>query len=61
MSLNPIVSAPLFEHHEGCVAEVIDYVEDHECADTFTEEEQDSLLDSLTPLPTSARASPGRT
>merc|ERR1712210_86486 len=42
----PIVSAPLFEHHEGCVAEVMDYVEDHECADTFTEEEQDSLLET---------------
>merc|ERR1711992_132939 len=45
-SLNPVVSAPLFEHHPTCVAEVMDYVEDHECASTFSEEEQDSLMET---------------
>merc|ERR1712037_723468 len=45
-SLNPVVSAPLFEHHPACVAEVMDYVEDHECASTFSEEEQDSLMET---------------
>merc|ERR1712088_1053306 len=45
-SLDPVVTAPLFEHHEGCVAEFMDYVENHECASTFSEEEQDSLLDT---------------
>jgi len=45
-SLDPVVTAPLMAGHEDCVAEVMDYVEDHECADSFTEEEQDSLLDT---------------
>merc|ERR1712222_299664 len=45
-SLNPVVTAPLMAGHEDCVADVMDYVEDHECADSFTEEEQDSLLDT---------------
>merc|ERR1712141_126756 len=45
-SLNPVVSAPLFEHHPTCVAEVMDYVEDHECASTFSDEEQDSLMET---------------
>merc|ERR1712233_30610 len=45
-SLDPVVTGPLFEGHEDCVAEVLDYVEDHECAETFTEEEQNSLLDT---------------
>merc|ERR1712037_956051 len=52
MSLNPIVTAPLFEHHEECVAEVMDYVEDHECASTFSDEEQDSLLDTAEKIAT---------
>jgi hypothetical protein len=46
LSLDPVVSAPLFEGHEDCVNQVMDYVEDHECADTFTEDEQNSLLDT---------------
>merc|ERR1712203_990321 len=51
-SLDPVVTAPLFEHHEGCVAEVMDYVEDHECASTFSDEEQDSLLDTTEKIAT---------
>merc|ERR1739849_63882 len=35
MSLDPVVTAPLFAGHE-----------DHECADTFSEEEANSLLDT---------------
>jgi len=45
-SLDPVVTAPLFAGHEDCVNHVMDYVEDHECADTFSEEEQNSLLDT---------------
>merc|ERR1711963_468947 len=46
MSLDPVVTAPLFAGHEDCVDQVMDYVEDHECADTFSEEEANSLLDT---------------
>merc|ERR1712079_805707 len=46
MSLDPVVTAPLFAGHEDCVVQVMDYVEDHECADTFSEEEANSLLDT---------------
>merc|ERR1719499_1517075 len=56
-SLDPVVSAPLFEHHEECVAEVMDYVEDHECASTFSDEEQDSLLDTTEKIATHECAS----
>merc|ERR1712211_93456 len=37
MSLDPVVTALLFAGHEDCVDQVMDYVEDHECADTFSE------------------------
>ena len=30
ISLDPVVTAPLFEHHEGCVAQVVDFIKDHE-------------------------------
>merc|ERR1712088_463173 len=46
MSLDPVVTAPLFAGHQDCVDQVMDYVEDHECADTFSEEEANSLLDT---------------
>merc|ERR1712013_243389 len=46
MSLDPVVTAPLFAGHEDCVDQVMDYVEDHECANTFSEEEANSLLDT---------------
>merc|ERR1712013_421174 len=46
MRLDPVVTAPLFAGHEDCVDQVMDYVEDHECADTFSEEEANSLLDT---------------
>merc|ERR1711915_407416 len=36
MSLDPVVTAPLFAGHQDCVDQVMDYVEDHECADTFS-------------------------
>ena len=29
-SLDPVVAAPLFEHHDGCVAQVVDFIKDHE-------------------------------
>ena len=29
-SLDPVVTAPLMAGHEDCVADVMDYVEDHE-------------------------------
>jgi len=45
-SLDPVVTGPLFAGHEDCVAEVMDYVEDHECVSTFTEDEQTSLLET---------------
>merc|ERR1711962_1397946 len=44
-SLDPAVTGPLFAGHEECVAEVVDIVEDHECASAFTEEETNSLID----------------
>merc|ERR1712112_662275 len=44
-SLDPVVTGPLSEGHEDCVAEVMDYIEDHECASTYSEEEQNALLD----------------
>merc|ERR1711890_165564 len=31
-SLDPVVTGPLFDGHEDCVADVMDDVENHECA-----------------------------
>merc|ERR1712032_1213073 len=56
-SLDPVVTAPLMAGHEDCVADVVDYVEDHECADSFTEEEQDSLLDTAEKIASSTSSS----
>merc|ERR1712088_661762 len=46
ISLDPVVTAPLFAGHADCVAEVMDYVEEHECVSTFTADQQTSLLET---------------
>merc|ERR1711990_856218 len=45
-SLDPVVTTPLYASHADCVSAVMDYVEDHECASTYTEEEASSLMDT---------------
>merc|ERR1712038_191953 len=45
-SLDPVVTAPLYASHADCVSAVMDYVEDHECASTYTDEEASSLMDT---------------
>merc|ERR1712112_216919 len=51
-SLDPVVTGPLFDGHEDCVAEVMGDVENHECASTFSEDEQNALLETAEKIAT---------
>jgi len=44
LSLDPVVTAPLFAGHEKCIAAVMDAVKEHECMDTYTEDELAAIL-----------------
>merc|ERR1711963_359567 len=47
ISLDPVVSAPLFAGHADCVAKLMDTVRDHECILSFTEEQQFNMMTYL--------------
>merc|ERR1712076_124831 len=48
ISLDPVVTAPLFAGHRECIAKVMDDVEEHECLTNgaYTKEEQAAVLET---------------